>query len=40
MSFLKEVSDLKERLEQREQAFKKLSNESDDLHRTNQTLKQ
>ncbi|CAF3050742.1 unnamed protein product [Rotaria socialis] len=36
----KEVGELKERLELRDQAFKKLTDESDELHRTNQSLKQ
>ncbi|CAF3751892.1 unnamed protein product [Rotaria sordida] len=36
----KELGELKERLELREQAFKKLTNESNELHRTNQSLKQ
>ena len=34
------MGELKERLEQREHEFKKLTAESDELHRTNQSLKQ
>ncbi|CAF3368190.1 unnamed protein product [Rotaria sp. Silwood1] len=37
---LKELDELKECLELREQALKKLTNESNELHRTNQSLKQ
>ncbi|CAF4132350.1 unnamed protein product, partial [Rotaria sp. Silwood2] len=36
----KELGEIKERLELREQAFIKLTNESNELHRTNQSLKQ
>ncbi|CAF0901011.1 unnamed protein product [Adineta steineri] len=36
----KELGELKERLELRERDFKKLTNESNELHRTNQSLKQ
>ncbi len=39
-NFVQELGELKERLELREQDFKKLTNESNELHRTNQSLKQ